>query len=443
MAREQVLDMTKGKPAALLLRFAVPLFLGNLLQQLYNLADTSIAGHLLGDTALSQIGATAALYSLITNLAFGLNNGLALTVSRSFGAGNEKKLKESVCWMVILSFLSAIIMTVAFLWFEPSLLTILKVPKATYNGAFEYFKVILIGIPFMMAYNLEAGLLQSIGNSKTPLLFLLFSSVLNVFLDILFLKPMAMGIQGAAIATVLSQGISALFGLVYIWKNYSILHFSRKELHVSKKFIWDMYAAGLSMALMSTIYNIGSVIMQGGINALGSTYIAAQVGGRRLAEFFYIPGLALGTSMANFSSQNHGAGERERIRKGIRIAILIYGVWWLTAVFFVFTCSTQAVELITGSKDIHVVLNAVLYLKISIPMIPPMAVLVIIRNAMQGMQYCVSPLVCSSLELLGKILFTIFVIPIYGYLAVCICEPVTWVVCCIFILTAYYFAIKK
>lgn len=321
--KSYTLDMTQGSPVRLLLKFSLPLFIGNLLQQFYNLADTSIAGHLLGDSALAQIGATAALYCLITNFAFGINNGLALNVSRNFGAGNQKEVKKSVCWMVTLSCMMAIILMASFLIWKEPLLRLMQTPEDTMQGALAYLTIILMGIPLTMLYNLEAGLLQAVGNSITPLIFLFISSVLNVGLDFLFIGTLNMGVQGAAVATVLSQGICAGLGLFYIIRNYPELRFTRQEYKVKPKFVLEMFWTGLSMALMSAIYNIGSVILQSGINALGSVYIAAQVGGRRLAEFFYVPGLALGTAIATYASQNYGAGCKSRIKKGIKSAILL------------------------------------------------------------------------------------------------------------------------
>lgn len=435
MSDKYTLDMTNGRPVKLLLRFTLPLFLGNLLQQFYNIADTCIAGNLLGDVALSQIGATAALYGLITNAAFGLNNGLALTVSHYFGAGKKKEMKESVCWMVILSGVTAILMTAGFLLFQNAILTALKVPDNILEGASGYLCIILAGIPLTMAYNLEASLLQAVGNSMTPLKFLVFSSVLNIGLDYIFMKFLPLGVKGAAIATILAQGISAVLGFVYLYRHYKQLRFGKKELHVKGKFILEMYWTGLSMALMSTVYNIGSVILQSSINALGTVYIAAQVGARRLAEFFYTPGLALGTGIATYSSQNLGAGKSYRIKKGIWTAILLYGIWWLAALLFTFLFATPAMKFVTGSGNPEIISNAVLYLKINIPMIPPMAVLVILRNALQGMRHSIAPLICSTLELAGKVIFAIWIVPVTGYIAVCICEPVTWVVCFIFILS--------
>lgn len=227
--KSRVLDMTKGSPMRLLLLFSIPLFVGNLLQQFYNLADTSIAGHVLGDAALAQIGATSALYSLITNFAFGLNNGLALNVSRQFGAGDEGKMRRSVCWMVTLSIASALVMTAISLVSRDLMADLLQIPIETRDGALDYLTVILAGIPFTMVYNMESALLQAVGNSVTPLLLLFFSSVLNIGLDFLFMGPLELGVKGAASATVLAQAISAVLGFVYIAREYPQLCFGKKE----------------------------------------------------------------------------------------------------------------------------------------------------------------------------------------------------------------------
>ena len=431
--KSRVLDMTKGSPMRLLLLFSIPLFVGNLLQQFYNLADTSIAGHVLGDAALAQIGPTSALYSLITNFAFGLNNGLALNVSRQFGAGDEGKMRRSVCWMVTLSLASALVMTAISLVSRDLMADFLQIPIETRDGALDYLTVILAGIPFTMVYNMESALLQAVGNSVTPLLLLFFSSVLNIGLDFLFMGPLELGVKGAASATVLAQAISAVLGFVYIAREYPQLRFGKKEWETEHSFVFEMLKNGLSMALMSAIYNIGSVVLQSSINALGSVYIAAQTGGRRLAELFYVPGLALGTSAATYSSQNFGAGKGKRIKMGMRTAMFLYGIWWIIAVIFVFTAAPAAVKLLTGSTEKEVIRCAVQYLRISIPMIPPMAFLVIVRNVLQGMGYAFWPLFCSALELIGKIIFALWIVPLVGYWAVCVCEPVTWVICAIVI----------
>ena len=418
--KSRVLDMTQGDPFRLVLQFSMPLFCSNLLQQLYNLTDTALAGHLLGSAALAEIGATAALYGLIMNFAFGMNNGLALTVSRYFGAGDESGIRRAVGWMVTLSAAVSLVLTGCSLLGRDALLTVLQVPAQAWGGASAYLTVILLGIPLTMLYNMEAALLRAVGNSVTPLLFLLFSSVLNVGLDAAFMGPLGLGV-------------------VYILRGYPELRFTPRQLGAAtRRAVTSMFWAGLSMGLMSAIYNLGSVALQSSINALGSVYITAQTAARRLAELYFIPGGALGIGVATFSSQNLGAGRRSRIWQSVKAALAIYFVWWVFVMAFTFLLGGAAIRGITGSTDEVIISNALLYLKISAPIIPPMAVLVILRNMLQGIQHTVEPLLASGLELVGKVIFAVWLVPVRGYRAVCFCEPTTWVVCFVFILLAVW-----
>lgn len=437
--KSRVLDMTRGDPFRLVLQFSLPLFCSNLLQQVYNLTDTALAGHLLGSDALAEIGATAALYGLIMNFAFGMNNGLALTVSRCFGAGEREGIRRAVGWMVTLSAAVSIVLTTVSLLGRGALLQVLQVPAEVWDGAAAYLTVILLGIPLTMLYNMEAALLRAVGNSVTPLLFLLFSSVLNVGLDAAFMGPLGMGVRGAAVATVLAQGISAVLGAVYLVRSYPELHFAPAHLKKStRRAVMNMFWAGMSMGLMSAIYNLGSVALQSSINALGSVYITAQTAARRMAEMYFIPGGALGIGVATFSSQNLGAGRRSRIGQSVRAALKIYFVWWLFVLAFTFLLGEPVLRLITGSSDARIISNAMLYLKISVPIIPPMAVLVILRNMLQGIRHTVEPLLASALELIGKVIFAVWLVPVWGYRAVCFCEPTTWIICFVFILLAVW-----
>lgn len=437
--KSRVLDMTRGDPFRLVLQFSLPLFCSNMLQQVYNLTDTALAGHLLGSAALAEIGATAALYGLIMNFAFGMNNGLALTVSRCFGAGEQEGIRRAVGWMVTLSAAVSLVLTTASLLGRGALLQVLQVPGEVWDGAAAYLTVILLGIPLTMLYNMEAALLRAVGNSVTPLLFLLFSSVLNVGLDAAFMGPLGMGVRGAAVATVLAQGISAVLGAVYLVRSYPELHFAPAHLKKStRRAVMNMFWAGMSMGLMSAIYNLGSVALQSSINALGSVYITAQTAARRMAEMYFIPGGALGIGVATFSSQNLGAGRRSRIWQSVRAALKIYFVWWLFVLAFTFLLGEPVLRLITGSSDARIISNAMLYLKISVPIIPPMAVLVILRNMLQGIRHTVEPLLASALELIGKVIFAVWLVPAWGYRAVCFCEPTTWIICFVFILLAVW-----
>lgn len=437
--KNRVLDMTRGDPFRLVLQFSLPLFCSNLLQQVYNLTDTALAGHLLGSAALAEIGATAALYGLIMNFAFGMNNGLALTVSRCFGAGEQEGIRRAVGWMVTLSAAVSLVLTTVSLLGRGALLHALQVPAEVWDGAAAYLTVILLGIPLTMLYNMEAALLRAVGNSVTPLLFLLFSSVLNVGLDAAFMGPLGMGVRGAAVATVLAQGISAVLGAVYLVRSYPELHFAPAHFKKStRRAVMNMFWAGMSMGLMSAIYNLGSVALQSSINALGSVYITAQTAARRMAEMYFIPGGALGIGVATFSSQNLGAGRRSRIGQSVRAALKIYFVWWLFVLAFTFLLGEPVLRLITGSSDARIISNAMLYLKISVPIIPPMAVLVILRNMLQGIRHTVEPLLASALELIGKVIFAVWLVPVWGYRAVCFCEPTTWIICFVFILLAVW-----
>ena len=437
--KSRLLDMTHGDPFRLVLQFSLPLFCSNLLQQVYNLTDTALAGHMLGAGALAEIGATAALYGLIMNFAFGMNNGLALSISRHFGAGDERGMRRAVGWMVTLSVAVSLVLTSASLLGRNALLTALQVPAEVWDGASAYLTLILLGIPLTMLYNMEAALLRAVGNSVTPLLFLLFSSVLNIGLDVAFMGPLGMGVRGAAAATVLAQGISAVLGIVYLVRCYPELHFSAGQLKTATPHsVGNMLWAGLSMGLMSAIYNLGSVALQSSINALGSVYITAQTAARRMAELYFIPGGALGISVATFSSQNLGAGKRSRMLQSVKAAFAIYLVWWLFAVVYTVFLGRTTICAITGSADEVIVSNAMLYLKISLPFIPPMGVLVILRNMLQGIQHTVEPLLASALELIGKVIFAVWLVPVYGYRAVCFCEPTTWVICFFFILIAIW-----
>lgn len=418
--KSRVLDMTQGDPFRLVLQFSMPLFCSNLLQQLYNLTDTALAGHLLGSAALAEIGATAALYGLIMNFAFGMNNGLALTVSRYFGAGDESGIRRAVGWMVTLSAVVSLVLTGCSLLGRDALLTVLQVPAQAWGGASAYLTVILLGIPLTMLYNMEAALL-------------------NVGLDAAFMGPLGLGVRGAAIATVLAQGISAVLGVVYILRGYPELRFTPRQLGAAtRRAVTSMFWAGLSMGLMSAIYNLGSVALQSSINALGSVYITAQTAARRLAELYFIPGGALGIGVATFSSQNLGAGRRSRIWQSVKAALAIYFVWWVFVMAFTFLLGGAAIRGITGTTDEVIISNALLYLKISAPVIPPMAVLVILRNMLQGIRHTVEPLLASGLELVGKVIFAVWLVPVRGYRAVCFCEPTTWVVCFVFILLAVW-----
>ena len=439
----RVMDMTEGSAAKLLFAFALPIFLGNLFQQFYNLADTAIAGHLLGDGALAQIGATAALYSTITGFAFGLNTGFALVVSRFFGAGDEWGVRRASGWMVVLAAIWAVVLTGGFLVLRHPLLSALNTPDTVMEGALSYITVILAGIPLTMAYNLEAGLLRSVGNSMTPLYFLMFSCGLNVGLDYLFMGPLGMGVRGAAAATVISQGISAAMGFVYIVRNYAQMRFRLEDLKAAPELSGEMFVTGLSMAMMSTIYSIGSVILQSSINALGSVYIAAQVGGRRLVELFMMPGGALSSSCATFASQNFGAGKWKRMDKvlmdciflSVTVAVLLGGSAYLFGpeLLKIYTNNPQVIQC---GVEILLYTTVTYFLCGLMDLFP---------GALRGMGCSTVPMILSVIGTVGtRIIWIFWVFPKHRSLDMLfISYPASWIVSIVMQVVCFWFVRKK
>ena len=436
-AQSRVTDMTRGDPVRLLLNFSAPLFLSNLLQQFYNLADTALAGHILGDAALAEIGATAALYGLIMNFAFGMNNGLALTVSRLFGAGDEKGVRRATAWMLALAGATAAVLTVVFVGVRRPLLVLLQVPEASIDGALAYLTLILLGIPLTMAYNMEAALLRAIGNSFMPLVFLILSSVLNVILDLWFIAALGMGVAGAGVATVISQGVSVALCILYVFRSARLLLPEKKHFHVESRLYWELFSQSISMGLMSSIVSAGSVVLQYGINGLGTLVIAGHTAARKLFAFTDMPLTAMASACSTYVSQNYGANHPDRVRRGMR-DIYLYGVVVaVTAILLMSVGAEWMVKLVSGSSEPVVLENGVRYLVWNAPFYAVLGMLLSTRYALQSMGEKVLPLLSSVIEFLGKIVFVLLFIPRFEYNAVILCEPVIWCFMTIELLMAY------
>ena len=441
LGKKSSVDLLSGDEGWVIFKFSVPIILSYLLQQIYTISDAAICGQTLGVDDIAGVNDVFPILFIFLQFAVGCTAGFSVITSIAAGRGDQARVRRSFAAQLVLGGVLSLALTgVAVLTLKPLLrfIGLSEANPGVWRAAYQYSLVIFLGIFAQLYYNLICSVLRSLGDSTTPLIFLLFSTVLNIGLDLLFILAFRLGVIGAAAATVVAQGISAVLCGWYIIRNYPALHFARNAFANGKKFAANMFWAGLSMGLMSAIYNIGSVVLQSSINALGSTYIAAQVAARRFAELFFIPGGALGIAVATYSSQNLGAGHRSRIMKGVTTALGIYFVWWVFVMLFVFFLSDPAVRAITGTNDEVIISNAVLYLKISAPVIPPMAVLVIVRNMLQGIQHTIEPLLASGLELIGKVIFGVWIVPAVGYTAVCFCEPVTWVICFVFILGALY-----
>lgn len=422
-------DLTKGKILPLLLGFAVPIAVGNIFQLFYSLADTRIVGSFLGEEALAAVGATSSLNNMIIGFLLGMTNGFAIIVARYFGAKDYDNLKRAVAATFILGIGMAFIFTIVSVSLLRFILVGLQTPKNLLDLSVEYFRIILFGMTGAMLYNVCAGLFRAIGDSLTPLLFLIASTFVNIGLDLLFVCVFHLGVAGAAWATILSQYGSFACCFIYMRKRYDILLFGKKDCHLKRDMVKEMLSIGFSMGFMNSLINIGSVALQGAINSLQDTnYIVAHTAARKITEVFMLPFSVFGTTMATFCGQNLGAGKNDRIKKGLWRVIWITWAWCAGMIILAYTVAPVLVHLITDTTQVKVIATASLYLRMNTILYFIPAVICILRNAMQGIGDSITPVISSSLELLCKVLVAVFLTPYLGYWAIIWSEPISWVI---------------
>ncbi len=431
-------DMIHGPIFKSLVIFAFPLLISNIFQQLYNTVDTMIVGNYLGDISLAAIGSCTSIYDLLVGFALGIGNGLAIVTARSYGANDKDLLKKSVGSSMVIGIAVSVILTIIGMIFLKPLLGLLNTPVEIIDEAYSYISVIVMFIIVMFAYNLCAGLMRAIGNSIMPLVFLIISSLLNIVLDIFFITQLNMGVQGAAVATVISQGVSVVLCIIYIIKKTQILmpekvHF-QKDVNLYK----ELLGQGFSMGFMSCIVSAGSVILQYGINNLGYLIIAGHTAARKLYMFFNMPFTAMALAISTFVSQNRGADQRDRIKQAMRCAYVYDIVATIIVSIIIFLFGSSLVKMISGSSESVVLDNGTLYLKIVAPFYLILGILIQTRYALQGIGQKLLPLISSVIEFIGKIIFVFVFIPQFQYMAVIFCEPVIWCVMCIQLVYSFY-----
>lgn len=436
-------DLTQGNVAKLLLFFAFPTLLSNVFQQFYNLADTAIAGHILGDNALVAIGASSTVNSLVLSFAWGLNGGFGIIIAQCFGAKDFKKLKKSVAISLSINVLFSLIVCIFGIFMSRPMLQVLNTPAARLNEANSYISVILVFIIVPMLYNLEAVILRSLGDSKTPLYFLIFSSVLNIILDYVLIKFTHMGVKGAAVATVLAQLLSVILCFVVILKNFKIIRLKKNDFHFSASLFKNMMSAGMAMAVMNSIFSIGSIIMQGSINALGEDIIAAHLGSRKVAEMFMQPLVTIGTACSTFVGQNYGALKIGRIKASIKYSTIYSLIWSVFTFFILWFFGGQIARLVTGSASQVVFDNTQMYLRINAPFYFVLGLLFTLRFSIQSVDRKMPPIISSSMELVSKIAAAYLFIPLWGYLGACIAEPLSWTLGAIYLLFVFKKEFKR
>ena len=417
-------DLMHGPIFRSLVLFMLPILISNLFQQLYNTVDTMIVGNVLGDTALAAIGSCGAIYELLVGFGLGIGNGLAIVAARAYGAQDEDLLKRTVAGSLVIGLVASLTITTAGFFGLRPLLELLDTPAEILEDAYRYIIIIDLGVIVMFAYNLCAGLLRAIGNSVMPLVFLLLSSALNVVLDLWFIAGMGMGVAGAAVATVIAQGVSVVLCILYVMARVRILIPGRKHLDVGRKLYWDLFSQSISMGLMSSIVSAGSVILQYGINGLGTLTIAGHTAARKLFAFTDMPLIAMANAASTFVSQNYGAGQPERIRKGMREIYLYSLVVMVVTALLMQVSAEWLVRMVSGSSEALVLENGARYLRWTSPFYAVLGVLLSTRYALQSLGEKVLPLFSSVIEFLGKVVFVLVFIPRLAYNTVILCEPV-------------------
>lgn len=430
-------DMTTGSPLKIILLFSIPVLLGNLFQQFYNMVDTIIVGQYLGEEALAAVGSTGCLMFLVLGFANGTAQGFGVMISHAFGAKDFRLLKHYVALSLVLTVIISLVLTIPTAAASRQLLLWLNTPENILVMADQYIKVIFGGILLTMAYNVASGILRGIGDSKTPLYFLILSSVLNIVLDLFFIVTVKLGTAGAAYATVIAQGVSAVLCFLYMFRKFDILKVTRKDFYLDLKGVVHMLSIGIPMALNYSITAIGAMILQSAINVFGSSVVAAFTAASKVSNISTQTMPTLGTAMATYCGQNLGAGKYDRIYDGMKKGFFIcLGTAAFAAVFCIFA-GPFIVGWFVSSPSNEILAYAMQYLKIISWFFVPLALIFLYRNALQGLNRGLIPMLSGLVEMFCRV-GVIFLIPkSAGFFGICFADPAAWVGAAIPLLVTY------
>lgn len=420
------IDLTKDNIAKSILLFALPIYIGQLFSMVYGLIDTRIVGSVLGEASLASVSATSSLSELIIEFENGVSCGFGIILAQLVGAKDTSKLKKTIAVSsVMIMVLSLIISLLCIVCINP-IMRFMNVEQEIEAMAKEYIIIILIGIIFLAIYNFLVAVLRSVGDSFTPLVFLIGSNVVNIVLDIVFVKYLGFGVAGAAWATAITQAIGCICCYVYLVSTKKELAFGISDFSFDKELILSLSKNGMAMGCMLSFVLLGSLVLQTAINGLGTDIIVAHTAARRVTILCLIPFFSIGAAMSTFCGQNKGAKEPERIGKGVKLSIIFSVIWWLVSVALVYVFSAKIVIAITASDTENVVTNAVNYLRINSALFILPALICILRNSLQGLGDTKTPLVSSLIELGGKVIITYTLVASLGYMGVIITEPIVW-----------------
>lgn len=436
-------DLTKGSPAKLILMFTVPLLIGNVFQQFYNMVDMIIVGQTLGKNALAAVGATGSLTFLIIGFAQGLTAGLAIITAQRYGAKDYRGLKKSFAASVVISLIVTIVLTVLSLVFIHPMLQLMQTPPEIIDQAQTFISIILLGIFASMSFNLLSNVIRALGDSRTPLFFLIIAVIINVVLDLIFIILFGMGVEGAAIATVIAQVSSSVLCLVYIKKKIPLLQLRKKDFSFDKEEIRVHLNAALPMAFQSSIIAIGAIVLQAALNSLGTDVVAAQAAASRIDQFANQPMMSFGIAMATFSAQNYGAKEYGRILKGVKQTLMMSIGFSLVAGATVIFFGHSLMKLFVSSSETRVFELAQTYFNINGSLNWILAILFILRYTLQGLGQSKIPTIAGMMELLMRSFAAIILTGMLGYAGAAAASPLAWAGSVAVLLYSYLRSMKQ
>ena len=436
-------DLTSGNPFKIILLFTLPLMLGNLFQQFYSLADTIIVGRFVGVNALAAVGATGSVNYLILGFVIGMCNGFAIPIAQLFGAHDDSDLRRHVANATWLCIAWGVVLTVVTVALTRPIMELMQTPADIIDGASTYIGWIFAGIPFVFLYNMVSAIMRALGDSKRPLYFLLVASFLNIGLDLLCIITFKMGVFGAAFATVFSQAVAGLGSLWYILKHYNELRWNKEESRLSRQHCTKLCGMGIPMGLQCSITAIGSVVLQGAVNGLGSDIVAAQTAGGKAAQFLSVPLESIGTAMTTYASQNMGAHDLNRVNKGVNTALGIGCVYSVASFLILRVLDKALIGLFLESSQTEIMANAQSFIFWNSVFYIPLAVLIIYRYTIQGLGYSSLAMFAGVAEMIARALVGFLFVPLWGYFAACIANPVAWFFACFFLIPAYIVVFRK
>lgn len=436
-------DMTKGSPMRLILGFAVPLLFGLLFQQFYSMVDAVIVGHYLGVDALAAVGATGSVNFMIIGFCMGVCGGFAIPIAQEFGAGHEENMRKFVGNSVWLSCIFAAVMTVLVVILCRPILQVMNTPANIIDASYNYIVVIFLGIPVTYLYNMTASILRSLGDSKTPVIFLVMAAVLNIFLDLLCIIVFHMGAAGAAVATVVSQALAGVCCLVFMYKKFAILKLDKSEWRWNRYFIGKLCGMGIPMGLQYSVTAIGGIILQGAVNGLGSDTVAAVTAAGKMGMLMVCPFDAMGSTMATYGGQNVGAENMERVDQGLKACTILGLIYSLIALVLVYVVGNRLLLLFIDSGETVILGNAYRFIRTNALFYFPLALINIIRFLIQGMGFSKLAVFAGAFEMVARAIAGFVFVPLFGFGAVCFANPLAWVFADVFLIPAFLHVRKK